>query len=204
VHLTAHVPIDLEALGADVFACSPYKFCGPHCGVLAANPQTLEALHPDKLVPSTDAVPERFELGTLPYELLAGTAAAVDFLADLVPGDGTRRDRIERSMRAVEVHEDALRRRIESALRELDGVTVHSRAERRTPTLLLTFADRSPQDAYRFLAELDVNAPAGTFYAYEPARRLGLPEGGLRIGLAPYNDDSDVDRLLDGLRKFLS
>jgi selenocysteine lyase/cysteine desulfurase len=83
-------------------------------------------------------------------------------------------------------------------------VTLHSRASRRTPTLLATFADRSPQDAYRFLAELDVNAPAGTFYAYEPARRLGLPDGGLRIGLAPYNDDSDVDRLLDGLRKFVS
>ena len=83
-------------------------------------------------------------------------------------------------------------------------MTLHSRARHRTPTLLVTFAGRSAQDAYRFLAELDVNAPAGTFYAYEPARRLGLPDGGgLRIGLAPYNDDSDADRLLDGLAKFL-
>jgi cysteine desulfurase family protein (TIGR01976 family) len=203
VHLTAHSLVDVRELGADFFGCSPYKFFGPHCGVLAADPDLLERLHPDKLLPSTDTVPERFELGTLPYELLAGTAAAVDFLAGLAPGTGTRRERLAESMRAVEDYEDGLRRRIESELREMHGVRLHSRAARRTPTLLLTFADRSPAEAYRFLADLGVNAPAGTFYAYEPAKRLGLPDGGLRIGLAPYNDEDDVDRLLAGLRKFL-
>jgi cysteine desulfurase family protein (TIGR01976 family) len=205
VHLAAHAGIDVSALGADFFACSPYKFFGPHCGVLAASPDLLETLRPDKLLPSTDAVPERFELGTLPYELLAGTTAVIDFIADLAGATGSdRRQRILASMRAVEEHEDGLRQRIESALADFDNVTLHSRARRRTPTLLLTFGDRSAQDAYQFLAELDINAPAGTFYAYEPARRLGLSDGGLRIGLAPYNDDMDVDRLLDGLTKFLS
>ena len=81
VHLTAHAPVDVAALGADFFACSPYKFLGPHCGVVAGRVDVLEELRPDKLLPSTDDVPERFELGTLPYELLAGTTAAVDFLA---------------------------------------------------------------------------------------------------------------------------
>jgi cysteine desulfurase family protein (TIGR01976 family) len=204
VHLTAHAAIDVGAFGADFFACSPYKFYGPHCGVLAAAPQLLERLHPDKLLPSTDDVPERFELGTLPYELLAGTTAAVEFIAALAADTGSRRDRIVAAMDASWQHEHALRLRIEAALDELDGVTVHSRAQRRTPTLLLTFAGRSPQDAYRFLAELDINAPAGSFYAYEPARRLGLDDGGLRVGLAVYTDDTDVDRLLDGLAKFVS
>jgi cysteine desulfurase family protein (TIGR01976 family) len=206
VHLTAHTAVDLAELGADFFACSPYKFFGPHCGVLAAGPELLETLHPDKLLPSTDAVPERFELGTLPYELLAGTTAAVDFIAALAPGPAAqgRRQRIVASFAAVEEHEDRLRGRIEEALAELPEITVHSRAPHRTPTLLLTFADRPASAAYRFLAELDVNAPAGTFYAYEPARRLGLEEGGLRVGLAPYNDDADVDRLVEGLRKFVS
>jgi cysteine desulfurase family protein (TIGR01976 family) len=202
VHLTAHAGIDVLALGADLFACSPYKFFGPHCGVLAASPDLLDDLHPDKLLPSTDAVPERFELGTLPYELLAGTTAAVEFIAGLAGTTGNRRQRILTSMHAVAQHEDALRQRIERILVDLDTITVHSRARHRTPTLLLTFADRTPHDAYRFLADLDVNAPAGTFYAYEPARRLGLDDGGLRIGLAPYTSDSDVDRLLDGLTKF--
>lgn len=204
VHLTAHAPVDIAAFGADVFACSPYKFFGPHCGVAAAAPELLERLHPDKLLPSTDDVPERFELGTLPYELLAGTTAAVDFIAGLAGTDGPRRGRIVAAMQAVEQHEDALRARIEARLAELPGVTLHSRAARRTPTLLITFAERSPDEAYRFLADLDVNAPAGTFYAYEPARRIGLADGGLRIGLAPYTDDTDVDRLLDGLAKFTS
>lgn len=211
VHLAAHAGIDVRALGADLFVCSPYKFFGPHCGVLAADPGLLDSLHPDKLVPSSNAVPERFEFGTLPYELLAGTTAAVDFIAGLAAGPGDRRQRILASMRAVGEHEDGLRHRIELGLAELApsrgpstaDVTVRSRARQRTPTLLVTFAGRSADDAYRFLADLDVNAPAGTFYAYEAARRLGLPDGGLRIGLAPYTDDSDVDRLLTGLTKFV-
>jgi cysteine desulfurase family protein (TIGR01976 family) len=204
VHLTAHAPVDIRALGADFYTCSPYKFYGPHCGVLAADPALLEQLHPDKLAPSTDAVPERFELGTLPYELLAGTTAAVDFLAGLAPPLGTRRDRVLATMRSAWDHEQALRERIERGVLALPGVRLHSRAARRTPTLLLTFADRSPYDAYRFLAERGVNAPAGTFYAFEPARRLGLwPDGGLRIGLAIYTDESDVQQLLDGLDAFL-
>ncbi|HST49548.1 cysteine desulfurase-like protein [Jatrophihabitans sp.] len=205
VHLAAHASVDVAALGVDFFACSPYKFFGPHLGALAASPELLEQLHPDKLLPSTDAVPERFELGTLPYELLAGTTAAVDFLAGLGGSSaGSRRERLLASMAAVEEYEDGLRQRIETGLAELGPVTLHSRARHRTPTLLATFAGRSAADAYRFLAELDVNAPAGSFYAYEPARRIGLPDGGgLRIGLAPYNDDSDAARLLEGLAKFL-
>lgn len=208
VHAAAHVPIDVAELGADLLACSPYKFLGPHCGVLAGRVDLLETLRPDKLLPSTDDVPERFELGTLPYELLAGTTAAVDFLASLagqahrVAGD--RRQQLVAAMTAVDEHEDRLRRRIEAGLAELPGVTVHSRAARRTPTLLLTFAGQAPPAAYRFLAERGINAPAGSFYALEASRFLGLGDGGgLRVGLAPYIDDSDVDRLLAGLAEFV-
>jgi cysteine desulfurase family protein (TIGR01976 family) len=205
VHLTAHAAVDVSELGADVFVCSPYKFLGPHCGVLAARPDLLETLRPDKLMPASDAVPDRFELGTLPYELLAGTAAAVEFLAALVPGEGSRRQRILASYAALEEHEDRLRLRIEEALAELPGVTLRSRAARRTPTLLLTFADHDPQDVRLHLASRNVNAPAGSFYAYEASRHLGLgDEGGLRIGLAPYTDDADVARLLDGIREYLA
>ncbi len=89
VHLAPHAPVDQAALGADLLACSPYKFFGPHLGAVAASPALLERLSPDKLLPSSNAVPERFELGTLPYELLAGVTACVDFIADLAPGDAT-------------------------------------------------------------------------------------------------------------------
>ena len=80
-----------------------------------------------------------------------------------------------------------------------------SRAARRTPTLLVTFADRDATKAYEFLGMLDVYVPAGSFYALEASRFLGLGDGGgLRIGLAPYSDRSDVDRLLAGLKEFLA
>ena len=203
VHAAAHLPVHVDALGADFFTCSPYKFLGPHCGVLAAAPAVLDGLRPQKLLPSPDVVPERFELGTLPYELLAGTTAAIDFLAGFGTGE-SRRDRLVTGLGAIGAHEDRLRERIEDGLARLPGVTVLSRAAHRTPTLLVTFAGREPAAAYAFLAERGVHAPAGAFYALEPSRRLGLGDtGALRIGLAPYVDDSDVERLLAGLAEFL-
>lgn len=204
VHHTAHAPVDVRALGADLYSCSPYKFLGPHLGVLAADPALLEQLHPDKLLPATEAVPERFELGTLPYELLAGTAAAVDFLADLaLEPEGSRRSRVLAGMAALGDHEDRLRARLEEGLSGLPGVTVHSRAARRTPTLLVTLAGRSTIEAHRYLAGRRIAAPSGSFYALEASRHLGLGEGGgLRLGLAPYTDDGDVDRLLSALAEF--
>ena len=169
-----------------------------------AAPELLESLHPDKLVPSSDAVPERFELGTLPYELLAGVTAAIDVIAGIVPGEGTRRERLRVSLPAVGAHELALRERLEAELSDLPGVTLHSRATHRTPTLLLTFEGHDSKGVSRHLAGLGVNAPAGHFYAFEASRALGLGDnGGLRLGLASYTNDADLDRLLTGLRECL-
>lgn len=205
VHYAAHELVDREALGADLVACSPYKFLGPHCGVLAGRPELLERIHPDKLLPATEVVPERFELGTLPYESMAGVIAAVDVLAGLVPGDGTRRDRLHRSYDGLREHEERLRARVEEGLAGLPAeVTSWSRAARRTPTLTFTIAGRDMAEGSLFLAERGVSAPTQSFYAWELSQVLGLGEaGGMRVGLAPYSDDADVDRLLDGLADWL-
>jgi cysteine desulfurase family protein (TIGR01976 family) len=201
VHLVPHAVVDLDAIGADLIGCSAYKFLGPHCGIVAGRPDLLERLRPDKLVPAPDRVPEKFELGTLPYELMAGTTAAIDFLARLVPGTGTRRERLVSSLTALEEHEDRLRVRVEDGMAALPGATLHSRAVVRTPTVLATFDGVDAQELAAALAARGINAPAGTFYAYEPARRIGLGDSGaLRVGLAPYTNDDDVDRLLEGLR----
>ncbi|MGW2823535.1 cysteine desulfurase-like protein [Streptomyces sp. NPDC001443] len=201
VHYAAHATVDLAELGADTLVCSPYKFLGPHLGVLVSRPELLETLRPDKLLPSSDAVPERFELGTLPYELLAGARAAVDLLADLAPGaQGTRQERLRAAFTTVEAHEDALRARIERGLADLGGVTVYSRAAHRTPTLLFSVAGHRSADVSRHLADHGVDAPAGSFYALEASERLGLGSAGaVRVGLAPYSDENDVDRLLAAL-----
>ena len=204
VHLTAHAPIDVEKIGADFYACSAYKFLGPHLGIVAASSALWESLHPDKLAPSTEQVPERFELGTLPYELLAGLIAAVDVLADLVPGGETsmtRRHRLVRSMTALAQHEDRLHARLRSALEDLPGITMYAHARRRTPTEFFTFEGWDSAEVAHRLAGKQINAPAGSFYAYEPCRSLGLGSGGaIRTGLAPYTDESDVDRLIAALR----
>ena len=195
VHLTAHAPVD--ATYADFYVCSPYKFFGPHLGVLTAKPELLETLRPDKLLPSSDAVPERFEFGTLPYELLAGTTAAVDFIASLGGTGASRRERLLDSLQLVEEYEDGLREDLESRLAAIPGVTLYGHAARRTPTLLFTVEGHPPAAVAEHLAAVGVNAPAGSFYAYEPARHLGLgAAGAVRAGLAPYSDQSDIDRLV--------
>jgi cysteine desulfurase family protein (TIGR01976 family) len=198
VHLTPHDVVDVATLGGDFYACSPYKFLGPHLGFLHASPALLEMLHPDKLAPMPDTVPERFELGTLPYELLAGTTAAIDFLAGIAAGTGTRRERVVASMTAVEKHEAVLLERLDEGLAQIPGVTRYGDPDRRrTPTTLFNVAGRTPEQMYSGLAERGVNAPAGTFYALECAAHLGLgTAGGVRAGIAPYTDESDVDRLL--------
>ncbi|MET8473703.1 cysteine desulfurase-like protein [Streptomyces sp. NPDC006422] len=206
VHYASHAAVDLVALGADTLVCSPYKFLGPHLGVLTGRAELLASLRPDKLLPSSDAVPERFELGTLPYELLAGARAAVDFLAGLdSDAQGSRRERLVASFAALEEHEDALRLRMEQGLADLGGVTRYARAERRTPTLLFTVEGHEPADVSRHLAEHGIDAPAGSFYALEASRRLGLGDtGGVRVGLAPYSSDEDVERLLAALQALRS
>ncbi|MEU6881016.1 cysteine desulfurase-like protein [Streptomyces sp. NPDC046712] len=205
VHYAAHHLVDVPALGADLFVCSPYKFLGPHCGVLAAAPELLETLRPDKLLPSPDTVPERFEFGTLPYEILAGATAAVDFLAAIDPGAGiSRRERLAHSLGSLHEHERTLRTLLEEGLRALgDAVTLHSKAQDRTPTLLMTLEGRDAREAQIHLAARDVVAPAGSFYAYEPFAALKLEDPALRVGLAPYNTAEEVDRFLDGLTAFL-
>lgn len=202
VHLTAHAPIDMVVIGADFYACSPYKFLGPHIGVLAAAPSLLETLHPDKLLPATNVVPERFELGTLPYELLAGITAAVDVLADLVPSEGSRRERLLTSMAALEAYEDDLHAHLRAGLESIPGITLYSNAKHRTPTETFNLAGIDGEEVSRLLAERGVNAPASNFYALECSRWLGLGDaGGVRVGLAPYSNVDEVDRLIAGLRE---
>ena len=192
VHLAAHAPLDISALGADVLACSPYKFFGPHLGVLAADPALLERLHPDKLLPSSDAVPERFELGTLPFELLAGVTAAVEFAEQC-------------DMAAVEAHEQGLLTRLLEGLAALPEVTVHGRPRRRTPTVLITVEGLTPLELSHRLHEAGVVAPPGSFYALEAARHSAAGEqGGVRVGISAYTNEEEIDRLLTALANVVS
>jgi cysteine desulfurase family protein (TIGR01976 family) len=213
VHATPHVPVDVATLGADFYTTSAYKWSGPHLAALAAGPELLETVWPDKLAPASNAVPWRFERGTLPFADLAGVTAAVDHLAALAPhaspgpagpGPGaspaSRRERVLTSMAAVEAYEAALFARLTGGLAKLDRVTLYGKAARRAPTAFFGVAGETPRAVAEHLAARGVNVWDGDNYAYELCTALGLePDGAVRAGLVHYNDASDVDRLLDGV-----
>ena len=200
VHATPHGPVDARALGADFWTTSAYKWYGPHLGATAADPAVLEPLVPDKLLPSSDAVPDRFELGTLAFAQLAGVAAAVDWLAGWGTGE-SRRACVLSGVEALHAHEQRVFERLLAGLRGRDDVTLVGRPARRTPTVAFTVAGRSPQQVAADLGAQGVCVWAGHYYAVELMRALGLdPSGGaVRAGVACYTTENDVDRLLAAL-----
>ncbi len=201
VHLTPHAAIDVQALGADLVACSAYKFFGPHLGVLAGRAEVLQGLRPQKLLPSPDRIPERFELGTLPYAMLAGVTAAVDFIAGLdSDASGDRRSRLMVSYAALEGHEQILTRRLDAGLAEVEGLTSYSRAAHRTPTAYFSVHGVGTADLSQHCIKAGLNVPASHFYALDASRRLGLGDtGALRVGIAPYTTETEVDALLGAI-----
>jgi len=205
VHLTPHSPISAKEIGADFIGFSFYKMFGPHCAALAAAPALLETLQNDKLLPATNVVPERFEFGTLPYELMAGSVAAIEYIANLAPGSATsRREKIVNSMQALEAYEDELLEYMESSLKALPGITLYGHAKKRTPTLYFSFKGFESAEIYKAMAKKSVTLPASNFYALETSRKLGLGDAGaLRAGLAPYSTRDDVDRLVAGLKEII-
>jgi selenocysteine lyase/cysteine desulfurase len=187
VHATPHRPIDVAALGCDALACSAYKWFGPHVGILWARPELLAELSPDKLRPSPDTVPDRWELGTLPFESLIGVRAAADFVVRL--------DREE-----LRAHEDRLLAQMVEGLGALGGVTVHGAARDRTATVMFTVDGHPSRDVAAHLARAEIAVWHGNYYALELSRWLGLePDGALRAGVVAYNDSDDVDRLLEAV-----
>jgi cysteine desulfurase family protein (TIGR01976 family) len=199
VHATPHGPVDVGALGADFYVTSAYKWSGPHIGALIASPALLDALHPDKLVPAPDEVPDRFEYGTPPFADLAGVTAAVEHLAGLDDtAAGTRRERILMSMAAAEEHEQRLFADLLDGLDGMRHVTTYGKAERRTATAYFTVAGMTPRQVAEHLASRHVNVWNGDNYAWELTGALGIRDSGcaVRAGLVHYNDDSDVSRLL--------
>ncbi|MEV5323371.1 cysteine desulfurase-like protein [Nonomuraea fastidiosa] len=203
VHATPHGPVDMRALGADFYATSAYKWAGPHIGAVVADPELLETLRPDKLASSPDTVPERFETGTAAFADLDGVTAAVDHLAAMVPGTGTRRERLLASMAAAEEHELELFAEMLAGLESMPHVTLYGKPARRTATAYFNVAGHTPRQVAEHLAKLGVNVWNGHNYAWELTGALGIRDSGgaVRAGLVHYNDASDVERLLDGVAK---
>ena len=206
VHLAPHRRPDRAALGVDVLLCSPYKFFGPHLG-LAAVRRDLAVAWPADRVRAADPDPpgHRYETGTLSHEALAGTVAAVDYLAALGRGAGDRKHRLDGAFESIRAHEDDLSRRFLQALAGIEGVRPHgiadpARVGERTPTFCVSFDRRSPRAAAEALGERGMFAWDGHYYAVGPMGALGLlPDGALRLGFLHYNTATEVDDLAAAL-----
>ena len=190
VHATPHKPVRRLDSGIDVLACSPYKFFGPHSGLLCADPDLLADLRPDKVRPSPDTGPERWQTGTASFEAIAGIGAAVDYLEEIGP-------------EAIAAHEHALTVQFLDGISGMDHVVLHgpAEAEGRTPTFAVTVRDHPPEKVARFLADRGIFVWAGHYYAIEPMRVLGLLDwgGAVRIGFVHYHGPQDVNRVLEAL-----
>jgi selenocysteine lyase/cysteine desulfurase len=202
VHAAPHLFLDAAALGADFLALSAAKWCGPHVGAVVAEPDLLAELEPDRLVPTPGRVPDRFETGSPPYELLAGMSAAVDHLAGLCEDtSGTRRERLRRSMAAVARHEGDLFGWLDQALRAMRHVQVLGRPERTTPTLSFTVSGRRPRQVTADLARRGICAWDGDGYARELFDAIGVSEhgGAVRLGLMHYSTAEEVGVVIDAV-----
>ena len=200
VHATPHLATDVRELGADLYATSAYKWYGPHIGCTVGDPELLETLHPDKLLPSSDAVPDRFEHGTSSFASYAGVAAAVDWIASHGTGTG-RRERVRAAMARIGAHEDRVFARLLEGLAARDDVTLVGAPARRTPTVAFTVAGRTPLQVSADLGNQGVCVWSGNYYAVELMTALGLEGAGgaVRAGVVCYTTDAEVDRLLSAL-----
>lgn len=187
VHYAPHGPIDVEAAGVDVLLCSPYKFFGPHLGLFFGRREVIERWRPYRVRPAPLEPPAgRFETGTLPHEALAGFCAAVEYV------ESVGRD-------AMVAHERELGVRFLAGLPERVHLHGPPTMDGRVATFALTFDSLSPEGAATRLAERDIAVYWGDHYAIEVMRRLGLPDGALRVGIVHYNTAEEVDRLLGEL-----
>ncbi|MGI9018439.1 MAG: cysteine desulfurase-like protein [Euzebya sp.] len=191
VHGAPHVPIDRRGIGVDVVLCSPYKFFGPHAGVMAADPELLARFGPDKVRPSPDSGPERWQTGTASFETIAGCTAAAAYLLDEV------------TLPAISEHEQNLSQAFLEGLSTRPDWTLHGppSATDRTPTFAVTHAMVSPDVVAAILADHNINVYAGHYYAVEPMTRLGLFHNGgaVRIGFVHYHSVDDVNGVLAAL-----
>jgi selenocysteine lyase/cysteine desulfurase len=189
VHYAAHEPIDVRAIGADVLICSPYKFCGPHLGLAYGRAGVIAAWRPYKARPApTSPLGRSFETGTLPYELLAGFNATIDYL-DSIGG-----------FAAIAPYERSLGQRFLDGLS--DAVTVYGRPgmDGRVPTFLVNVDGVTAEDVAARLAAAQIGVWAhDSWYSLGLYQRLGYTDKSVRIGFIHYNTADEVDRLTDTL-----
>ncbi len=215
VHYGPHGLIDVRDLDCDFLACSTYKFFGPHMGVLYGKREHLKLLQPYKVRANTDAIPNRWEWGTLNHECIAGIIACVDYLADLgrraSPGADSRREALKAAYDAIHRHELALMERMIRGLTQIPrlklyGIVDPKRFSERCPTFAIRVEGHSPLELATKLGERGFFTWDGNYYALNLTERLDVERSGgfLRIGLVHYNTAEEVDGVITALKEIVA
>ena len=210
VQYAPHERIDVQNLGADVVVSSAYKWFGPHMGILWARKELLQETFAYKVRAVGEELPHKFETGTLSHEGMAGCLGAVEYLESLGHGE-TRKVRLESAWEAVTSYERHLTLNLINALRPIKGLTIRgvtsaNAMHRRVPTVSFTVDSVDPLHLAKHLAAENMFVWSGHNYALEPIKAMGLMDKGgvLRVGLAHYNTQSEVDIFVATLKHALT
>jgi len=214
VQYAPHAPIDVQAWDADFVAFSVYKIYGPHMGVLWGRSELLEMIPAYKVIPADDRPPLKFETGTANHEGMAGSAAAIEYLATVgrrfgePPGTGPLREELLRALQAIQTHEQRVARRMIEGLQSIPGLRIYgiadpTRISERMPVVSFTMEGTEPRAIAQYLGDRGIFTWSGHFYAVHAIEHLGLAKSGglMRIGINHYNTADEVDRLLGVLRE---
>ncbi|MER8591343.1 cysteine desulfurase-like protein [Mesorhizobium sp. M1182] len=214
VQFAPHGLIDVQNLGCDFLICSAYKFFGPHMGILWGRLDVIDALKPYGCRCSSNALPERFELGTPQIELMAGLSAAVDYFAELgaaAGAQGSRRLKIAKAFEVSIVYENPLTRQLIDGLSDIAGLTIHGitdpkRINERVPTVSFTVEGIVPETIVRQMNAENIFLWSGHNYAWEIVHQLGIPaeQGVVRIGIAHYNTAGEIDETLESVHRVVA
>ncbi len=211
VHYAPHARIDVDEFGCDFLACSAYKFFGPHVGVLWGRRDLLESIPAYKVEPASNVLPEKWMTGTQNHEGIAGTLAAVEYLADLgrtIVSMPTlpRRQALGAAYQHILEFERGLLVQMLQGLSEIPSVTVwgirdSARLHERLPTISITHSKFDAKELAQKLADRGIFVWHGNYYALQLTRTLGLePQGMVRIGMLHYNTAEEVERFVHELK----
>lgn len=208
VHAAPHFPIDVQALDCDFLLCSVYKFYGPHVGVLYCKPGLLDRLQTDRLRTQYQVAPYSIETGTFNHAALASSVAAIDFIANLGQGEGER-ERLLSAMHAIQNRERKVILKLYEGLQQMSGVEVLGPgfdSPMRSPTLAFTLKGKTPLEVCQFIADRNICAWSGHFYAIRAVEVLGLVANGgvTRMGVNVYNTEEEIEYTLEVLEALLS
>ncbi len=214
VQYAPHAPIDVKDLGADFLVCSPYKFFGPHQGVLWGKYELLDKLPPYKVRPAENNPPHKFESGTQSHEGQAGTLGALEHIewigkqfgrkyASKFPNISNRSLHMHCGMAAIQEYEQKLSVHLIEGLQKISGVSIHGitdiqRIDERVPTVSFTVQGHHPKQIAQIMGENNIFVWDGHYYAIEIINQLGLEKTGgmIRVGAAHYNTIDELDQLL--------